>query len=186
MHGFCADHLKWKGRPSVPGRKIAQVKRLMNNKERRSIRSVSKRVGVSLTSVVRIMKKYGYKAYHKYKVQKMSDDHKEWRVECARMFLSVYGRRVIEEWQKVGKDHQYWFQCQNHYLWPIENVWSILKGKVPEKECSNDQQLKKAIITAWREIDDDKALCRHLMASLPHRLQDVIRKEGRQIQKEDY
>ena len=33
MHGFCADYLKGNGRPSVPGRKIAQVKRLMNNKE---------------------------------------------------------------------------------------------------------------------------------------------------------
>ena len=54
------------------------------------------------------------------------------------------------------------------------------------EKCSNDQQLKKAIIAAWREIDDDKALCRHLMASLPHRLQAVIDKEGRQIQKEDY
>ena len=59
-------------------------------------------------------------------------------------------------------------------------------GKVAEKECSNDQQLKKAIISAWGEIDDHKALCRHLMASLPHRLQAVMDKEGRQIQKEDY
>ena len=63
------------------------------------------------------MKKYGYKTYHKYNAQKMSDEH------------------------------------------------------------------KKAIISAWREIDDHKALCRHLMASLPHRLQAVIDKEGRQIQK---
>ena len=94
MYGFCADHRKGNRRPSVPERKIAQVKRLMNNKERRSTRSVSKRVGVSQTSVVRIIKKYGYKAYHKYKIQKMSDEHKERRVECARMFLSVYGRRV--------------------------------------------------------------------------------------------
>ena len=68
----------------------------------------------------------------------------------------------------------------------IENVWSILKERVAEKECSNDQQLKKAIIAAWREIDNDKALCRHLMASLPHRLQAVIDKEGCQIQKKDY
>ena len=317
MHGFCADHLKGNGRPSVPGRKIAQVKRLMNNKERRSTRSVSNRVGVSQTSVVRIMKKYGYKAYHKYKVQKMSDEHKERRVECARMFLSVYGRRVRNDrkWGKIintdfsakittfatrnskndviwslsresagdmldapeekfTKGHMIWGgvsyrglvprtapifagDLYNEYepkpktinsimyadmikekagpavlevypdgsgvfqddgatihraevslraveetftsrvdhttqapkmadVWPIENVWSILKGKVAEKECSNDQQLKKAIIAAWREIDDDKALCRHLMASLPHRLQAVIDKEGRQIHKEDY
>jgi len=49
------------------------------------------------------MKKYGYKAYHKYKVQKMSDEHKERRVECATMFLSVYGRRVRNDrkWEKI-------------------------------------------------------------------------------------
>ena len=105
MHEFCADHLKGNGRPSVPGRKIAQVKRLTNNKERRSIRSVSKRVGVSQTSVVRVMKKYGYKAYHKNRLQKMSDEHKERRVECARMFISVYGRRVRNDrkWRKIIK-----------------------------------------------------------------------------------
>ena len=31
IHGLCAYHLKGNGRPSVSGRKIAQVKRLMNN-----------------------------------------------------------------------------------------------------------------------------------------------------------
>ena len=40
------------------------------------------------------MKKYGYNAYYKYKVQKMSDEHKERREECARMFLS-YQLRVL-------------------------------------------------------------------------------------------
>ena len=48
------------------------------------------------------MKKYGYNAYYKYKVQKMSDEHKERRVECARIFLSVYGRRVRND-RKWGK-----------------------------------------------------------------------------------
>ena len=103
MHWFCADHLKGNRRPSVSGRNIAQVKRLMNNKVRRSTLFVSKRVGVFQTSVVRIMNKYGYKVYHKYKVQKISDEHKERRVECARMFLSVSGRRVRNDkkWEKI-------------------------------------------------------------------------------------
>jgi len=96
MHGFCADHLKGNGRPSVPGKKIVLVKRLMNNKERRSTRSVSKRVGVSQTSVVRIMKKYGYRhTTSTYKVQKMSE-HKERRVEFARMFLSFLWEKSEE------------------------------------------------------------------------------------------
>ena len=75
----------------------------MNNKVRRSTLFVSKRVGVFQTSVVRIMNKYGYKVYHNYKVQKISDEHKERRVECARMFLSVSGRRVRNDkkWEKI-------------------------------------------------------------------------------------
>jgi len=90
MHGFCADHLEGNGGPSVSGKKIAKVKRLMNNKERRSPRPVFKRVGVSQTSVVRIMKKYGYKAYHKCKVQKMSDEQRRgvWSVQgCSLVFM---------------------------------------------------------------------------------------------------
>ena len=48
-------------------------------------------------------RKYGYKAYHKNRLQKMSDQHKERRVECARMFISVYGRRVRNDrkWRKI-------------------------------------------------------------------------------------
>ena len=55
-----------------------------------------------------------------------------------------------------------------------------------KKKWTNEQQLRKAIVQAWVEIDQDKALCQRLMASLPLRLQAVIKKNGRQIQKEDY
>ena len=71
-------------------------------------------------------------------------------------------------------------------VWPIENVWAILKDKVAQKKCTNEQQLRKAIVQAWMKIDQDKALCQRLMASLPLRLQAVIKKNGSQIQKEDY
>ena len=107
--------------------------------------------------------------------------------ECSKMMEqpSTGYSRAVEETFTSRLDHTTQAPKMAD-VWPIENVWSILKGKVAEKECSNDQQLKKAIIAAWRGIDDDKALCRHLMASLPPRTQAVIDKEGRQIQKEDY
>ena len=40
-------------------------------------------------------------------------------------------------------------------VWPIENVWAILKDKVAQKKCTNEQQLRKAIVQAWVEIDQD-------------------------------
>ena len=53
-------------------------------------------------------------------------------------------------------------------VWPIENVWAILKAKVMEKEPKSKVQLKKVISKAWQEIDKDKAMCRRLVWSPPY------------------
>ena len=58
--------------------------------------------------------------------------------------------------------------------------------KVDESEISNLAALKRKIILAWREIDADKELCKRMMASIPKRLEAVIKKNGAQITKEDY
>ena len=71
-------------------------------------------------------------------------------------------------------------------VWPIENVWSIIKGKVLEKEPKSKPQLKKVITQVWRQVDSDKALCRKLMKSIPDRLQAVLDVEGEQIRRSDY
>ena len=34
-------------------------------------------------------------------------------------------------------------------VWPIENVWAILKDKVARIKCINEQQLRRAIVQAW-------------------------------------
>ena len=54
------------------------------------------------------------------------------------------------------------------------------------KPCLNEAQLKQEIIKAWREIDQDKELCKRMICSIPKRLNAVIAKDGAQIQKEDY
>ena len=35
-------------------------------------------------------------------------------------------------------------------IWPIENVWGIIKDKVAKKPCQNNRELRQAIINAWR------------------------------------
>ena len=66
-------------------------------------------------------------------------------------------------------------------VWPIEQVWAILKEKVMQAA-----ELKRVITRSWREIDQDKEMIRNLISSIPKRLQAVIDVDGRQITKEDY
>lgn len=70
--------------------------------------------------------------------------------------------------------------------WPIENVWSIIKDKVSEDDPQTKPQLKRSITKSWKSINDDKALCKKLIESIPKRLEAVIRKNGEQVRKEDY
>ena len=71
-------------------------------------------------------------------------------------------------------------------VWPIKNVLAIIKDRVKGKEPKNKAQLKRIIISVWREIDEDKGMCRRLMQSIPARLEAVISVQGRQIWKADY
>ena len=63
-------------------------------------------------------------------------------------------------------------------FWSIENVWSIVKGKIASKTTYTLQQLKKEIIIALKEIDSDKDLCRKLVNSIPKRAEAIIKKNG--------
>ena len=67
----------------------------------------------------------------------------------------------------------------------IENVWSIVKQRVKE-EPKSKAELKSVITKVWREIDQDKELCKRLMQSIPKRLQAIVDVGGRQITKIDY
>lgn len=71
-------------------------------------------------------------------------------------------------------------------IYPIENVWSIVKTKVDEKNITSLAHLKREITSAWKEIDQDKELCKKMMASIPKRLESLIKKRGGQIFKTDY
>ena len=72
-HGLCIEHLKGNGRKQIAKWKHIQGKRLMVNKDRRSSRAIASQVGPSQSSVINIMIRSGCKAYHKYKIQQLSD-----------------------------------------------------------------------------------------------------------------
>ena len=71
-------------------------------------------------------------------------------------------------------------------VWPIANIWSIVKTKLDTKNHKNLPELKSDIKKIWREINGDKEMLRRMMASIPRRLAAVIQKKGDQIRKNDY
>ncbi len=71
-------------------------------------------------------------------------------------------------------------------MWPIEQVWSILKERVKEVGIRNKAHLKSVIQQKWQESNGDKVLCKRLIKSIPKRLLAVIDADGRQITKGDY
>ena len=60
---------------------------------------------------------------------------------------------------------------------PIENLWSIFKGKLESKHCKNLTELREQIEKIWRE-DITLELCQTLANSMPARLQAVHNNNG--------
>jgi hypothetical protein len=61
---------------------------------------------------------------------------------------------------------------------PIENVWSWMKRQLKEAPCTNLEELKREILKLWCQKMDDCEYLRHLVESLPRRLEEVIQREG--------
>lgn len=72
-------------------------------------------------------------------------------------------------------------------LLPIENIWSLIKSDVAKNQPIKDlPHLKRVITKKWRSLNNDKDLLKRMMASLPNRLEAMIRLKGQQVHKEDY
>ena len=66
-------------------------------------------------------------------------------------------------------------------VWPIENIWGIIKERVAKKKCENLNQLKREITRVWRDLDAYKSLHARLMKSIPVRCRAVVENHGAQI-----
>ncbi len=82
------------GSNKTPGKTVGRIKKLIINKKGWGSRCVAAKVGVSHMTVCRILKTAGAHPYHRMKVQMMTDQHKEKRVEFSRWALQKYGTVV--------------------------------------------------------------------------------------------
>ncbi|CAF3430710.1 unnamed protein product [Rotaria sp. Silwood1] len=69
-------------------------------------------------------------------------------------------------------------------VWPIENIWSIIRMNLKKKDYQDLFQVKAEIVKIWKNFDIN--LCAKMMSSIPKRLQAVIKKKGGRILKIDY
>ena len=60
---------------------------------------------------------------------------------------------------------------------PIENLWTLMKNKVSEKQPTSGAELVKVIKKVWvKEIS--KEYCQSLIDSMPRRIEAVIKNKG--------
>ena len=88
---YVAKHIGGNGRPPISKFKQCQIKRLSLNKENRGVRAVALQTGVSHMTVCRVLKRAGAKPYHKYRTQKLTENHKQRRVGFAKWMLLNFG-----------------------------------------------------------------------------------------------
>ena len=60
---------------------------------------------------------------------------------------------------------------------PIENLWTVLKNKVSEKQPTSAVELEKATKEVW-ESGLSAEYCRSLVESMPRRVEAVIKAKG--------
>ena len=125
--GSSVKHRGGNGRKKTPRRTQATIKRLAMNKNNRSLRKVAGLTGVSYVTVRNVLKGSGAKAYHKYRVQKMTDDHKAKRVEFCEHLLTSYGAnpRPGTRWYRlINTDFSAKIRCHPTRNSKNDVVWS--------------------------------------------------------------
>ena len=76
----------------------------------------------------------------------------------------------VLQWHGNSPDHN-----------PIENLWSIIKTRLRNKDCTTKIKLIEAIIQLWYRDEQIQSDCNKLVDSMPKRIRDVIKRKGGHI-----
>ena len=85
--------------------------------------------------------------------------------------------KIVAQFLKAQKINILDWPGNSSDLNPIENLWTILKNKVSERQPTNAKMLEQAIKEVWVR-DISPAYCRNLVESMPRRLEAVIKAKG--------
>ena len=82
--------------------------------------------------------------------------------------------KIVNQFLKAQKINILDWPGNSPDLNPIENLWTILKNKVSERQPTDAKILEQAIKEVWVR-DISPAYCRNLVESMPRRLEAVIK-----------
>lgn len=86
----------------------------------------------------------------------------------------LFNRRVDVKYQAA--------KCDD--LWPIENVWGIIKERLALETFSNLAEMKTKISEIWQNIS--RRTRHRLISSIPKRCRKIVIKNGRRLLRENY
>ena len=91
-------------------------------------------------------------------------------LKAAKNWLSDWEVEYIKDWPGQSPD-----------IFPIENLWGIIKSRLRQEDTSTTPKLELAIQKVWDEIPASH--CQNLADSVPKRLKQVIKAKGFPISK---
>jgi transposase len=89
------------------------------------------------------------------------------------------GQEVSDFLEKRGIDYIKDWPAHSPDLNLIENVWGIIVNRMAGRDIETVDELRAAILHEWDSISFDDI--RHLYDSVPHRMQEVIARDGHPI-----
>ena len=98
--------------------------------------------------------------------------------EKLQLHMAPYHRsKIVSEFLKKKKIKTIDWPGNSPDLNPIENVCSLLKNKVADRQTTSTQEMETAIKLLWiHNITPE--YCRNLVDSMPRRLQAVLNNRG--------
>ena len=94
---------------------------------------------------------------------------------------SCHTANMIKQWfEWVGIDYIKDWPGNSPDLNPIENLWSIMKARLKDRDTSSVPKLEAAVKDIWNDIgNNEKHIFQNLALSVPNRLTEVISRKGR-------
>lgn len=89
---------------------------------------------------------------------------------------------MVRQWADHNNINILPWPAKSPDLNPIENVWGFVVKKMNQRDFrpANREQLWEAIQTAWEELENGYDM-RHLIMSMPRRLESVVAANGSAI-----